>query len=101
VWLAGQVAIDESGAVIGNGDARTQARQCLSNLDAALRHVGGNADDVVKVVVYLTDITDRAAVADARREYFGSHVPAATLVEVSALAVPGCIIEIEAVAVLP
>jgi enamine deaminase RidA (YjgF/YER057c/UK114 family) len=101
VSLAGQVALDDRGQVVGADDAGAQARQCLANLDAALRHVGASPADVVKVTVFLTDVGDRAAVADARREYFGAHAPAATLVEVSALAVPGCVVEIEATAVLP
>jgi len=101
VSVAGQVAVDESGQVVGGGDARAQAARCLENIDLALRHVGATSVDVVKVTVYLTDVGDRAAVAEARRAYFGDHMPAATLVEVSALAVPGCVVEIEAAAVLP
>ena len=62
--------------------------------------VGGGPTDVVKVTVFVTDIEDRAAIAEARRAYFGDHAPAATMVEVSALAVPGCVVEIEATAVL-
>jgi 2-iminobutanoate/2-iminopropanoate deaminase len=101
VSLAGQVALDGRGQVVGVGDAGVQARQCLENLDIALRHVGATVAEVVKVTVFLTDVGDRVAVAEARREYFGEHAPAATLVEVAALAVEGCVVEIEATAVLP
>ena len=100
VSIAGQVSVDAAGELVGAGDAGAQARRCLECIDAALRLVGGGPTDVVKVTVYLTDIADRAAVAEARRAYFGDHAPAATLVEVSALAVPGCVVEIEATAVL-
>jgi len=57
--------------------------------------------DVVKVTVYLTDIADRARINPVRQEVFGDARPASTLVEVSALAVPGAKLEIEAVALIP
>src|SRR4051794_30603935 len=100
VSLAGQVALDDAGNVVGEGDAGTQAAQCLHNLDAALRHVGASASDVVKVTIFVTDVGDGAAIAAARRAYFGAHAPAATMVGVAALAIPGCVVEIEATAVI-
>ena|SRR5690242_5934252 len=100
VSLAGQVALDERGNVVGEGDAGAQAAQCLHNLDVALRHVGASPSDVVKVTIFVTDVGDRAAIAEARRAYFGTHTPAATMVGVAALAIPGCVVEIEATAVI-
>jgi enamine deaminase RidA (YjgF/YER057c/UK114 family) len=100
VSVAGQVALDEDGHVVGEGDARAQAAQCLHNVDVALRYVGASVADVVNVTVFLTDVGDRAAVADMRRAYFGTHAPAATLVEVAGLAIPGCVVEIQVTAVL-
>ena len=57
--------------------------------------------DVAKVTVYLTDIDDRARINPVRQERFGDRRPASTLVEVSALALPGALVEIECVAVVP
>jgi enamine deaminase RidA (YjgF/YER057c/UK114 family) len=62
--------------------------------------VGAGAEHVVKVVVYLTDVTDRSKINPIRQRYFGPHKPASTLVEVSALVLPALKVEIEAQAVL-
>lgn len=100
LFLSGQIAFDRSGTLVGAGDAGAQARQCLSNIDALLRAAGATRDRVARVTVYLTRIGDRASVAGARRDYFGDHRPAATLVEVTGLAHPDALVEIEATAVL-
>ena len=68
---------------------------------AALDAAGAAKTDVAKVNVYLTKIGDRAAVAESRTRFFGDHRPAATLVEVSALAQPELLVEIDAIAVVP
>jgi enamine deaminase RidA (YjgF/YER057c/UK114 family) len=100
LFISGQVAFGPDGAIVGAGDAGAQAAQCLRNVDVLLRAAGGGPGAVVRVVVYLTDIADRAAVAEARRAYFGDHRPAATLVEVKGLVHPDLVVEIEATAVL-
>ena len=64
-----------------------------------LSAAGAAKTDVVRVTIFLTDIADRAEVAQARLEYFGEHRPAATLVEISALVVPELKVEIEATAI--
>jgi len=66
-------------------------------LDAA----GAKFSDVLRVTVYLTDVNDRKAINPVRKEYFGDAKPASTLIEVSALAVPGMKVEVEAVFGLP
>ena len=101
VSIAGQVSVDAHGKLVGEGDPGAQARRCMECIDAALRHVGATPQDVVKVTVFVTDIRDRPAIVEARRAYFGTHAPAASMVEVTALAIPGCVVEIEATAVLP
>jgi len=73
----------------------------LANLGAVLAAAGATFADVVKVTVYLTDIADRVRINPVRQEVFGEARPASTLVEVSALAVPGAKLEIEAVALVP
>jgi 2-iminobutanoate/2-iminopropanoate deaminase len=96
--LSGQIGDKGDGQPVAD-DAGDQARQCLANIDALLRAAGAGKTDVARVTVFLTDISDRAAVAAARTEYFGSHRPAATLVEVSALVTPAFKVEIEATAI--
>ncbi|MDE0195240.1 MAG: RidA family protein, partial [bacterium] len=79
----------------------TQTRVILQNIRDALQAVGADMGDVLKVTVFLTDIGDRAAINPVRKEFFGDAKPASTLFEVSALAVPDMLVEIEAVAGIP
>ncbi|NMH96804.1 RidA family protein [Pseudonocardia acidicola] len=101
LFVSGVAPLDENDRLVGEGDVVAQARQVHVNLAKALEHAGASFADVLKVTVYLTDVDDRQKVNDIRREYFGSAYPASTLVEVSALAVPGMLVEIEAVAGIP
>jgi len=82
-------------------DVVAQAEDVLAQLGAVLAHVGLSAADVLKVTVYLTDISDRPRINPARQKFFGPAKPASTLVEVSALAIPVVKVEIEAVAGFP
>jgi 2-iminobutanoate/2-iminopropanoate deaminase len=100
LFIAGQVSLDDDGRLLEAGDAGKQAERCLVYIDRVLQAAGAVREDVAKVTIFLVDITDRAAVAEARARFFAEHRPAATLVEVSALAVPGLLVEIEAIAVL-
>jgi reactive intermediate/imine deaminase len=101
LFVSGFVPVDGEGRLVGGDDVVAQARQVLSNLGAVLAAGGATFADVVKVTVYLTDIADRARINPVRQEFFGGARPASTLVEVSALAVPGAKLEIEAVALIP
>ena len=78
-----------------------QTEQVLDNVGAVLRAVEASFDDVVRVGVFLRNMADRPAVNAVRLRYFGDSRPVATLVEVSALALPEALIEIEAIALLP
>ena len=100
LFVSGVVPVDRDGGLVGSGDVVAQTRQVFANLAAVLAAAGATFADVVKVNVYLTDIADRARINPVRQEIFGDVRPASTLVEVSALAVPGAKIEIEAVALL-
>jgi 2-iminobutanoate/2-iminopropanoate deaminase len=101
LFVSGFVPVDRDGRLVGGDDVVAQARQVLANLGAVLSAAGATFADVVKVTVYLTDIADRARINPVRQEVFGDARPASTLVEVSALAVPGAKLEIEAVALIP
>jgi 2-iminobutanoate/2-iminopropanoate deaminase len=101
LFVSGFVPVDGEGNLVGGDDVVAQARQVLANLGAVLAAAGATFADVVKVTVYLTDIADRARINPVRQEVFGETRPASTLVEVSALAMPGAKLEIEAVALIP
>lgn len=100
VYVSGTVATGDGGALVGKGDAYAQAAQALRNVEAALGQAGATLADVVRTRIYVQDIEDWEAVARAHREAFGSVRPASTLVEVSRLADPAMLVEIEADAVV-
>jgi 2-iminobutanoate/2-iminopropanoate deaminase len=100
LFVSGIVPVDARGQVVGESAAE-QARQVFRNMELVLEAAGCGFADVVKVTTFLLDVGDRAAINPVRQEYFGDARPASTLVEVSALAVPGALIEIEAVAAIP
>ncbi|MDE0724946.1 MAG: RidA family protein [Alphaproteobacteria bacterium] len=99
--LAGQVGVDEDWNLVGPGDMVAQARQTLENLQSILRGAGGEMDDIVSVIVYVTEMAPLMAVHEVRKEFFSEPYPASTLVQVAALVKPEFLIEISAVAVIP
>jgi reactive intermediate/imine deaminase len=101
LFVSGLVPVDSEGKLVGEGDVIEQTRQIFRNMEVVLRAAGCGFADVVKVTVFLLDVDDRARINPVRQEVFGDARPASTLVEVSALAVPGALLEIEAVAALP
>jgi reactive intermediate/imine deaminase len=101
LFVSGCVPVDGEGRLVGGDDVVAQARQVLANVEAVLAAAGATFADVVKVTVYLTDIADRARINPVRQEVFGATRPASTLVEVSALAIPGAKLELDAVALIP
>jgi reactive intermediate/imine deaminase len=100
LYISGMLPFDADGELVGTGDVIRQSEQVLDNLGAVLRSTGATFDDVVRVGVYVRDMADRELINTVRRRYFGGARPASTLVEVSALAHPGAVVEIEAVALL-
>jgi len=102
VFVAGQVALDPDGNVVSPGDPVGQARQAFANVRAALEAVGATIADVTKVTWYVVGYSAELLpdLAAARREVFGDHAPASTLVGVTGLARPEYLVEAEAVAVL-
>jgi 2-iminobutanoate/2-iminopropanoate deaminase len=94
------VPLDEQGKLVGQ-DVAEQTRQIFRNMELVLKAAGCGFEDVVKVTVFLLNVDDRPAINPVRMEFFGEARPASTLVEVSALAVPGALLEIEAVAAIP
>lgn len=101
VYVAGQLARDAQGNPVGKGDIVAQTRQVFENIKRCLEAVGASFDHVVKINVYLTDIRQQlGAVAKVRQGYFGSEAVPSTTVEVSRLADPEALVEIEAIALL-
>jgi 2-iminobutanoate/2-iminopropanoate deaminase len=100
VHVAGQLARDAQGNMVGKGDMRAQMRQVCENIKAALAAVGGTLDDVVSTSTFITDWAEFRKAMDVRHEYFGSVLPTSTTVQVSALAAPEFMIEISAIAML-
>jgi enamine deaminase RidA (YjgF/YER057c/UK114 family) len=102
VYIAGQVAADASGNVVGVGDLTAQTRQVLTNLQTALAAAGGGFSDVVKMTTFIVNYTPemRTAYRTVRGEFITDDLPASTLVGVQALAAPDYLIEIEAIAVI-
>jgi reactive intermediate/imine deaminase len=101
VYIAGQVAFDQSGKIVGKGDFAAQAIQVFENLKLALAAVGATFDNVVKVNTYVTDMSNIQTLRDIRGRYYGRTAPASTLVQIGKLAHEDLMIEIEAIAVVP
>ena len=99
VFVAGMTARAGS-ALQGGNSMYEQARGTFTKIKHLLEAAGGRMDDIVKVNIFVTDIKRREEVWQARREFFTGDFPVSTLVEVSALAAPELLVEIEAVAIL-
>src|ERR1700716_907507 len=103
VFVSGQVSIDADGKLVAPGDVVGQARQVYANLRAALEGAGAQAADVVKLTTYVVGYKPelRPRLGEARSTLFGpGALPASTLVGVQALAEPGYLIEVEAIAAI-
>jgi reactive intermediate/imine deaminase len=98
VFVSGQAAIDQSGALVGVGDFDAQAEQAFRNLEAVLQAAGSGLDRIVKVTIFLTDMSNFSKIVELRGRWFREPYPADTIVEVGALALPELEIEIEAIA---
>ncbi len=99
VFIAGMISTAD-GVVVGGDSMYEQARAIFGKIGHIMESAGGRMDDIVKVVIYVTDIKRREEVWKARREVFTGDFPVSTLVEVAALATPENLVEIEAIAVL-
>ena len=97
-YIAGQVALDSAGKVVGAGNFQAQAELVFANLRRALASVDASFEDVLKTTTYITDLKNLPALREVRGKHFSSaRPPANTLVPVSALARPELLLEIEAV----
>ena len=102
LYLSGQIAIDPDGQIVGAGDLRAQTQQVFENLKAGLAAAGATFDHVVKLQLFLLDITQIQIVRDVRDRYVNTQLPpASTAVEVRRLFRDELLIEIDAIAALP
>lgn len=99
MFISGQAALDEQGAVVAAGDFMRQAEHAFGNLDRVLQAADASLADVLKVTIFLTDMRHFPDVVELRRRFFSEPYPADSIVEVKALALPELLFEIEAIAV--
>jgi len=99
-YVAGGVAVDREGRLVGPGDFEAQAVQVFENLKAVLEAAGAGLEHVVKTTVFLTHFAHRDKFREVRARYFKEPFPASTLVFVESLAQPDWLIEVEAIAVV-
>ena len=100
IFLSGQAPISPEGDLVGKGDFEAQARQVFENLRAVLEESGAGFDAIVKLTVYLTDTARVRDYARVKAQYIPGAQPASSAVGVASLALPGMMIEVEAIAVL-
>ena len=98
VFVAGQGPISAEGELVGEGDFEAQVRQTFENLRTVLEEAGASLDSLVKLTVYLTDIGTLRDYGRVRGEFVPGPPPAGTAVQVGALAAPGMMVEVDAVA---
>lgn len=94
LFLSGMIASDAS------ADAYAQSVDCLGKIRSLVEAAGGSINDIVKITVFLTDMAHRESFSRARSEFFPGRKPCSTLVAISALAQPGLVVEVEAIAIL-
>lgn len=100
-YVAGQVARDETGQWVGVGDAGAQAAQIYRNIGRILAHIGATPQDVVKIMVFLTDRADSAAISAERKKFFGDHRPPHSGIIIGGLGSPEVKVEVEVIVYLP
>jgi enamine deaminase RidA (YjgF/YER057c/UK114 family) len=101
-YISGQIALDRSFRIVDKGDFRAQTEQVFENLKLALASVGADFTHVVKLNIYLVDMTQLPILVEVRNRYINTeHPPASTAVEIRRLALEDLLLEVEAVASLP
>lgn len=100
IFVSGTTGIDKNGDVVGKDDIYLQTKQCILNIEKALKKAGSSLEDVVRTRTFITDIDQWEEFGRAHQEFFGEVKPAATLVEVSRLIHPDLMVEIEVDAVV-
>jgi isochorismate pyruvate lyase len=100
IYVTGTAPVDPDGGVHAPGNGYGQTRRCLEIIEAALRELGANLENVVRTRMFVTDIARWEDFGKGHREVFAEHPPTTTMVEVASLIHPDMLIEIEADAVV-
>lgn len=100
IEVSGTVATDEMGEVVGKADAYAQTKFIYQRIARVLQSAGATLNDVVRVRMFVTDISQWQEYGRAHSEFFSNIKPCNTMVQVSALIAPEYLIEIEATAIL-
>ena len=100
IFVSGQVSVDASGNLVGEGDCGAQSEQVFRNVEAALTAAGGALDDVTKITAFIVNPEDYAAYAAVRLRQFPENGPASSSVFIKGLVSHKFLIEIEAIAVV-
>ncbi len=99
IFLTGQVALNSDGTVAFPNDVGAQTEFIFENIRILLKEADADISDIVRVVVYLTNMNDFKTVSPVRNKYLKETRPVSTLVEVNRLSVEGCLVEIEVTAI--
>ena len=100
LYIAGQVAQDVEGNVVGEGDLEAQVSQVFTNLKNVMEEAGGSLQNIVKMTTFLTHYNNIETYRSVRNRYFSEPFPPNTLLIIESLALPDYMIEVEAIAVL-
>jgi enamine deaminase RidA (YjgF/YER057c/UK114 family) len=100
IFVAGQLARDANGNLVGKGDMRAQIQQVGENIKTGLEAAGATLADIVKTNTFVTNYEEYTKHGDMRARYFGPATPTSTTVQISRLADPDAMVEIEAIAVI-
>jgi 2-iminobutanoate/2-iminopropanoate deaminase len=100
IYLAGQMAREPTGEIVGKGDMAAQLRKVCENIAKGLTHVGATFDDVVRSTTYVTDIEEYYRCSGVRFEFFKNNRPASVLIEIVRLGHRDAMVEIEVEAII-
>ncbi len=99
IFVTGQIAMDEEGNAVAPNDIVKQTEYVFQNIQKILQEGGSSLDDVIKAVIYVTDISKFKDISAVRNKYFANSKPVSTLVEINKTVKEGCDIEIEVIAI--
>jgi len=99
IFVTGQIAMDKDGNAVAPNDIIKQTEFVFQNIEKILQEGGASLDDVVKAVIYVTDISKFKNISAVRNRYFVKSKPVSTLVEINKTVKEGCDIEIEVIAI--
>jgi enamine deaminase RidA (YjgF/YER057c/UK114 family) len=100
VYIAGQTAGGADGSVLGGDSMLEQTRHCFNKIKLLVEAAGATMADIVKMTIYVTDMSKRPDVSKARAEVFTGAFPCSTMIGVTALAQPGLMVEVDATAII-